>query len=289
VAEESASPKNFGTKFIWVVVGGLVSLAVGVIGGITVNRLSVPQPGLEYDLVTSAQFAGETEKIAIVALTISNPANKEVEDVTSSLDLHNLKLNETKVVGLRTDSYSKSIKDGVVLITVPFLNPKESFSVQLLLSSPTPEIPKLDVVVRGKGVTGLPRATTGENSDQNILLALVVSSTGAILAVFSMFYIMVSLRRRLLGRTPSKYFSKRHHDDQRDVTAFVFFANGFNEEAQWARNSERELSYWGEADRLTDKVLEPGAPESIRSAIKCLQELLSYANIADTSELYQPP
>ena len=106
VAEESNSLKDAGPKLTWTVVGGLVSLAVGVIVGITVNWFSdrQRQPGLEYDLVTSPQFTGETEKIAIVALTISNPANKEVEDVTSSLDLHNLKLNETKVVGVRTYS-----------------------------------------------------------------------------------------------------------------------------------------------------------------------------------------
>ena len=56
--------------------------------------------------------------------------------------------------------------------------------------------------------------------------------------------------------------TKRHLDDQRDVTAFVFSANGFSEEAQWARNSERRLQYWAEADRLTDKVLEAGAAET---------------------------
>jgi hypothetical protein len=94
---------------------------------------------------------------------------------------------------------------------------------------------------------------------------------------------MVTLRRRL--RTPSKFFTEQHRGDQRDVTAFVFAANGFNEEAQWTRNSERELSYWAEGDRLTEKVLEAGAPENIRRAIECLKALLNYGAIHDTSEL----
>jgi len=209
VVEESDSPKKPWTMLIGSVVAGLVSLAVGVGSGITVNWFTAREPGLEYALVTCDQFAGDqfagdqfagdqfagkSLYLEIVTLNISNPANKEVENVTSSLNLHSLIINKIKVVGLVPGSYTPPLtKEGSVIITVPYLNPKESYSVELLLTSQTPSIPKLDVVVRGKGITGLPRAAGGNNSDNN-LLSVVVSSAASILAV-SMLFLTLYLRR----------------------------------------------------------------------------------------------
>ena len=199
MVEESDSPKKPWTMLIGSVVAGLVSLAVGVGSGITVNWFTAREPGLEYALVTCDQFAGDqfagkSLYLEIVTLNISNPANKEVENVTSSLNLHSLIINKIKVVGLVPGSYTPPLtKEGSVIITVPYLNPKESYSVELLLTSQTPSIPKLDVVVRGKGITGLPRAAGGNNSDNN-LLSVVVSSAASILAV-SMLFLTLYLRR----------------------------------------------------------------------------------------------
>lgn len=274
MAEESDSPRRYGG----VLLAGFISLVVGVAGGVAVNRLTERHAALEYELATSARFAGEKEDIAILGLTISNPADREVENLSCSITLGDLQLREMKVVGLSSGGYSHAFKDGLFQLSTPFLNPKESFSVQFFVSSPKPEIGTLQVIVRGKGVTGVPRNAPGKKSPLENILPLIGAAAGALLPLP---ILLLYLRRR----TPRMFFLPRHRGDQHDVVAFVFTMHGFHEEARWARNSERRLSYWAEADRLTEAVLEANDQAGIQRAIKCLQDLLYYASMQDTSEL----
>jgi hypothetical protein len=92
---------------------------------------------------------------------------------------------------------------------------------------------------------------------------------------------------RFRRRTPRFLFSARHRDDQRDVLAYILGAHGFYEEADWARGSERRLSYWSGADRLTEGVLRSPEKDKLQRAIKCLEALLDYAGIEDTRACHQ--
>lgn len=269
MAEEVVTTRSYGG----LVLAGLVSLAVGVGGGVLVNRITERRPALEYDLIASAEFEGETQQIAIVALEISNPEDKEVERLSASMTLGEMKLREAKIVGLEPTAYKYSVKDGVFHLDAPFLNPRESFSVQLLLSSPTSDLSLPEVSVRGKGVTGVPESAASPESALDEILPASGAAFGALLSAM-----LIYLRRR----TPKLFFTRSHRDDQRDVLAYVLGMHGFDEHAQLTRNSQRRLSYWAEADRLTESVLSEGDEERIRNAITCLQDLLDYAWILDT-------
>lgn len=83
VAEATGGTRSYGV----ILVTGMVSLLVGVLGGVLVNRFTERRPGLEYELVTPAVFTGEKESIGVLVLNVSNPAQREVENVTCILRL----------------------------------------------------------------------------------------------------------------------------------------------------------------------------------------------------------
>src|SRR5262245_5148888 len=127
MAEDTSSSRSLAT----ILITGMVSLVVGVSGGVLVNRFTERKPGLEYEFGPPAVFAGEKESIAVLTLKVSNPAQKEVENVVSTLQLGSLELREARVVGLQRGAYSQNAKDDRFQLDVPYLNPEETFSVQL--------------------------------------------------------------------------------------------------------------------------------------------------------------
>lgn len=223
-------------------------------------------------------FVGEKESIGVLVLNVSNPAQRDVESVTCTLSLGSLELREPKIIGLQPGAYSQIAKEGGVFeVDIPYLNPEEAFSVQLLVASKKPEFRIPKPIVRAKGIVGVDRATRPKQTPFEDILILVVppAFTAALVGVTIIFR----------SRMQRIFFTKKHSDDQRDIVAFVQEMHGFHKEAQWARSSARHLTYWSEADRLTELVLRDADSERIRKAIKCLEYLLDYADIDEGSQL----
>jgi hypothetical protein len=270
VTEETRETRSYG----WILVTALISVVVGVSTGVLVGHLNERLPGLEYELIAPAVFTGEKESIGVLVLNVSNPAKKEIENVTSTLNLGSLELREPKVIGLQPGAYSQTIKDGVFEVDVPYLNPEEAFSVQLLVASKTPamQIPK--PIVRAKGLIGVNRTTRPTHFLFKDFPALLVAASSALLAVTAAL-MFVTLNKN----TPKRLYTVKHKDDERDIVAFILGIHGFHEEAKWARSSDRRLSYWSEADRLTEIVLQDGNKDKISKAVTCLECLLNYADV----------
>jgi hypothetical protein len=137
------------------------------------------------------------------------------------------------------------------------------------------------VQVRGKGVTGKERDILSQKrSVSKDLFAIVAASITVLVALFGAMTTMRQVRARQLEMGPAK---NRHHDDQRDIVAYILGINGFNEKVDMIRSSERELSYWSLADALTEQCLQKKDLEETQRVIKVLQNLLEYASIADSS------
>ena len=187
--EETGPTRSFGGIFGT----ALISVIVGVSTGLLVSRLNERLPGLEYELLAPAVFTGEKESIGVLVLTVSNPAKKEIENVTATLNLGSLELREPKVTGLQHGAYSQTVKDGVFELDVPYLNPEEAFSVQLLVASKMPEIAIPKPIVRAKGLVGINRITQPHYLPFKV--ALLVSGSSAILtAVAATLFILLSKR-----------------------------------------------------------------------------------------------
>lgn len=252
----------------------ILSLIVSVAGGIAVFRATDKKAGLNYNVDTSAVFTGQTKNISIVNVMVSNPEQKEVEDVRVVIPIEKTQLTEYKVVGIQSSAYSQSSDAKQIEIKVPYLNPRESFSIQVLLSpnSSNFSLSNDKVIVREKGVeTSLSSVNQGNKFSE--VLPLFV---GALLSL-----VVLSITRFF----PSLLYTSKHSDDQRDVMAYILGANGFYEEASHFRNIERDTSYWALSDYLAERCIESGDKDKIQRGIKCLSDLLSYARMSDTSEL----
>ena len=91
-------------------------------------------------------------------------------------------------------------------LDVPYLNPEEAFSVQLLVASKMPEIAIPKPIVRAKGIVGINRITQPHYLPFKV--ALLVSGSSAILtAVAATLFILLS------KRTPKIFYTIKHRDD----------------------------------------------------------------------------
>lgn len=257
-----------------IILTGIISLIVGVSGGLIVNYFTERKAGLEYDIVSSSLFAGQTQRVAIVGLNVTNPGAKEVEDINCQIEFGNSNITELKVVGLNPSAYNTKISNNRLDLKAPYLNPRESFSIQLLLGTTETELKPPLISIRGRGVTAYQKPTISEKRKISQIISLLAAAFSALLP-------LIAIRRIL----PRFFFTKRHRDDQRDIFAFVLGVNGFYAEAEAIRNSVRSLSYWSESDRLAERCLISKDVSTIERGISCLRHLLEYAGMSDTSRL----
>jgi hypothetical protein len=185
-------------------------------------------------------------------------------------------LREAKVIGLDSSSFAPIYKDGLYRLHIPFLNPHESFSIQLLLSSPIVDVSAPGVIVRAKGITGVRKANS-QSTRPSTTFPTVLSTALATMSVGLASLAM--LRGYIASRVLPDLGESIHKDDTRDVLAVVWEMYGFTQEASVIRGTLRPITYWTEADRLTANVLAEKNPERIRLAADCLESLMQYATV----------
>jgi hypothetical protein len=268
-------PELEGTlKYATLFVGGVISLAVAIGGGVLVKQFTERQAALEYSIISTEGFAGQSQHVTIFAVRIDNPGSKELEDVVCEIQFSGGTVLDNKIVGLPVGSASIIASSTSVEAKSPFLNPKEGFTIQVLFA-PTTElftIPRVDV--RGRGVTA--SEALASRGKKPVDIGILVLSIG--LGMFSVLLGAILARSRLAGIALGRQF-----DDQEDVLAYIYSLNGFVDEADDIIRSPRRLKYWAEADMLTQRSLVSKNPDTIRRAIKTLTDLLSYGSIAASS------
>ena len=85
--------------------------------------------------------------------------------------------------------------------------------------------------------------------------------------------------------SPQLFYTKRHKDDQREILTYIYGINGFYEEASSARTSPKSLSYWSESDFLAERCLASETEDTLKRGITAMEQLLDYAEMAETSRL----
>ncbi len=262
--------------YIIVIITGVVSLIVGVAGGLILNYFTERRARLEYAVVTSEVFAGPTQNLAILAIEARNTGGRELENLKVQIALPNAKLVEYKVVGIPPAAYIADVQEKALTIDVPYFNPSESISVQLFVTLASSSFETPSIGVRAKGATATQRETLTKDVDKTTSIPVLVATAGMALAPMMLIYLRLRSRR---GYTTS------HHDDQREVLAYVLSVNGLFDEALAARNSTRELSYWSHADLVTERCLNSNDEDRTRRGIKALNDLMHYAFVSDTSRM----
>lgn len=258
-----------------VILTGIVSLIVGIAVGLILNYFSetLQKKKLEYEVVSSESFSGSQQKIAILALEVSNNGKKELEDLSCNISWQGANLLEHKIVGISDFEKNVQTKNNSLHLISKYFNPNESFSLQLLMSPTGDKLNAPVVEIRAKGIKGTEKSKTVTKKSK------LEDLFGVVLAVFSSLiaFVSISFKRKLL-------FS-RHSDDQRDIVAFIAGKYGFSQEADKIRFADRRLSYWGVSDYLTEQCVNSGDEKTIERGINALCDLVNYAGIAEGSQL----
>ena len=129
---EVERPQKTNTQAI--VIAGLVSLVIGVGSGWLINYLTEKRAKLTYDVTTQEVFAGEAINLGIFAIRIANEGKKEVEKLSCHLTFPAGEISEIRITGVPESARTVNSSGTDIEVNLPFLNPGENFSIQLLLS-----------------------------------------------------------------------------------------------------------------------------------------------------------
>lgn len=279
MSEESATRK---TSIQTILLTGIVSLIVGVGSGVLINYLTVKQPKLIYDITTQEVFPGQQNNIGIFAIRISNDGKREIENLLCHLKFPGGKITERKITGIPNSAMTIAGAEHDIEVSSPFLNPKESFSIQVLLSDIKQPFPSPVVEVRGKGVLGS-EAQSDSRSHRTLseIFSLAIAALATLLTAFSTFRFRI-MRQHL---TIKEVVNPSHHSaDQRDTIAFTLETNGLHEDAQIIREWPRKITYWAASDALCYKWLKSEDQDRIKNGLNSMELLINYAAIADDSQ-----
>ncbi len=258
------------SKWSIILFSGILSLIVGVASGYGVNWLSEKKAELSYDITAIQAFPGQ-EPVGIVALKIINSGKKELENIDANLRFSDAEVKEVIFQGLTPQSTSKDKNS--LRFQIPFLNPTENFSVQILVSPNSETLQKPLVDLRAKGAIGIP-FTQDETEKNKGTLTIFVAVLATLLTLFSAIKL----------KSGDKFDQgKKHSGDQRDLYAFVLSNCKLSHEAELIRAWPRDLSFWSASDILTEHWLQNIDRNTILSGITAFNELINYAEVAPSS------
>lgn len=268
------------SSYVALIFGGILSIAVGVASGYVVNWLNEKNAELTYDITAVQAFPGQ-EKIGIVSVKVNNSGKKELENIDARIIFDDAELKEVIFQGL-TPQASKKEANGI-RFQMPFINPGETFSVQLLVSPVGGTLSKPIVDVRGKGAVATLLDTKIQRSSLSEFTTLAVAALGTLGAGILGFAFSQRSGRLVLSSLYNEESSK-HRGDQRDIFAFVLGVNGFQDIASELRSTNREMSYWSISDELTERWLINGDEDTIKRACTVLENIFDYAKIQEMSQ-----
>ncbi len=274
------------SKILWIIIGGIVSLIVGVTTAFLINKLTASRPKLHYSTTSIEFFKGKTNQVGVVAIEIHNPGGKEIEELQCNVSFPNAIITESSCDGLPTDSFQLASQDNASKFTVPFFNPDESISLQFLIAPESDLIEPPVIDLRGKGIVGELAAGT-DASNRSFFPALLTGIFSSYLAGLSLFSLQLGRNRRLRGRSTYLFFRQRYSSgEQKDEFAFLLGVHGFTDHAKLVRGSSRHFSWWTLADELAETVLsaQPANADEPKRAITVLQDLLEFYVMASSSE-----
>lgn len=255
------------------VLTGAISLIVGVSSGLVLDYFRTKKPRLEFETVTNSVFVGTNENIAILSVSAENSGAKELEDFTFRIEWKEAALTESIVSGLPSGKFSKKKNDKSLLIEAPYINPTEIIRTDLLLTMDGTTLSPPLVEVRAKGIVGKPKSAEMPEK-KGSFFASVLSAVAALTTASLMLFQKI-IKRKILGGS--------HSDDQRDITAYILDVNGLHSEAEKIRHVDRDMSYWGISDSLTQRLLDENNEDKIGKLIKSLEQLVDYASITKSS------
>lgn len=268
------------TNYKALIITGLISLAVAVVGNLLINKFSEETLSLSYEIVASETFGSSNGNIKISTIEIVNQGTKSIDDIVVSINLQEGSIEEYKVKGIPTNSYTIDKKENKFTLNTKYINPTEQFYIQLLLKNQMNNdfLPSVDL--RGRGIIGK-QATKDEKESFLSSISTAMIAIGAFLGFLS----INTIRSKILDSDSLSTIKDVHYDEQRDIFAYVLSINELNDDADEIRLITRKISYWSIADHLTQKWIISGDKDLMTKGCNTLKELIEYAGIQKDSIL----
>lgn len=224
-----------------ILLGAFASLAVTVLGGIAVYYLTkepdyIRSERLVYSIQQSASFTGGTRDIAFATITVENDGGLAAKRVSLLVTFKTAEIRDLSVVTkVGSRDSTRRVKPKSAELTFETIVPKESITLNLLLSSP--ERPSISVRSEASlGLEGpLERRSSARMSKINEFLAYAVPLTGVLLGTF--VALVTALMRRwgylelLSSDRNNAGFLLLHHgfvDDARDILTSALHAGRYD-------------------------------------------------------------
>ena len=140
----------------------IVTALIAYLSSIAFYYFTNRAPDLVFEQIAPAHFTSRDVRIGIYGAQVENIGDKEVEDVEVHVDFPQLDGTATSSIAVKTSlksmaySIEHNDEDGSRIIKFPLMNPKEGASIAVMLGSS--ERHDFRIEVRGKGITGRPRA-----------------------------------------------------------------------------------------------------------------------------------
>lgn len=274
MSESSERRTNYGA----ILLTGFVSLLVGVGSGWTINFITEKRMSLEYELTSLEVFEGSQEQLGIVAVRITNTGKREIEQFHCQIVLPDAEIREVRHEGLPAETLDAKTQGNRLVVTSPFLNPEETFALQLLVEPVASTLASPEIEMRGKGVVGHPRAVSSLEGSRKPTLELLAT---ALATMFTALAMAMTLRHRL-RRTGAPFPGGR--GEQRDDFAFLLELNGFAQQARELRLMADNQSYWALSDAFATTVLaSTDVRDAAQRGVRVLKQLLELHSIAARS------
>src|SRR5262245_19700883 len=144
---------------------GVISLITGVAVALAVQYFTEKKFQLEYEVIKSALFDGKNRKTAIVQINVTNSGTKEIENTLATITFSKSAITEPRVSGLVDGTFSIQHERSSLELKTSYVNPGETFSLQMLIEPTEAQLEEPVISIRSKGVNAIPR----QNQQQSFL------------------------------------------------------------------------------------------------------------------------
>jgi hypothetical protein len=259
------------------IVSAVLGIVVTVAGALIVQRLQAREPRLVYSSVETVPFNGPSNVVGIYQVVLRNDGKAEVENISCYIRVPGAKIEQYRTVAAASLSTSATQSVDAVRVDIPSLNPGESAQVSILASNPTYLPTHPEISVRAKGVTGEAQAPSGAPQSDFTWFYLSLAAAATALA-------STSLIRRLFSKGKGLFSAEMgvESETQAKTLASICRKHGLEPRAL-CYDAVKEITYYGEADRLGAEAGDSDDPQATLDVKKILLALSVAREMRDES------
>jgi len=246
--------------------------------------ITTKQANLSYTVASGPPLQLQGSYKRIFSVSVQNNGRKEVLDAYASIEVRAGTIEEASYSASADMELNEKREDTRYKLIAPIINPKENFSISLLVSTISPEFSP-QITVRGRGVTGSLRSSASGGKFE--ILYLIAGAVAALLGLISSMSPMV---RRISAFTSASSrnpifipsASTMGPFNRNELIAYILGLCSLNEHSRLIRFAPSEITYRGASDYVVSEALASQSAERNKyiTALKCM---LLLANISEDS------